>query len=213
MPHSSDDLDHIPRTLYISGTGFVKQMGSQLVAFNNRSTTLRFEPCYVDPEPEKALSLAKKSYAMGLPASCEEATLEEALRDAPDECAPAVSAVNQPSYIERTLRSDHLGEHSLFVYTVLDLPLFEGLVAWSCLLEPVDGKFIDKLACFFGHLALLTAPSGQREVFGQDGLAANSLLEDRCYATFADHFELNLPKVFRGLDRETARAEVSLFSC
>ena len=143
---------------------------------------------------------------MGIPTSCVEATLEEALRDAPDECAPIVVAANQPRSIERILRSN-LGEHPLFVYAVLDLP-GEGLAAWQCVLLPEDWEVTEKLADVFGRLDLLTATSRQQAVFGHDDPAVDWILEDRYRAAFADHFERNISNVFDRLDPETARAEV-----
>ena len=208
MIHESDDLDHIPRAVYTIGTGrLIERIRDRLAAFSSRSTGLRFELCYVNPEPGEALSLAKRSYAVGIPASWVEATLEEALRRASDECAPIVVAVNhQPRLIERILRSN-LGEHPLFVYAVLDLP-GEGLAAWQCVLLPEDWEVTEKLADVFGRLDLLTATSRQQAVFGHDYPTADRILEDRCYIAFADHLERNISNVFDGLDPETARAEV-----
>ena len=182
-------------------------MQGSIANFNRTSTRFELAPIYVDPVPERAMTLAREGRSHGLTAVSHEAQIEEVLTsELHNRNTPMVVSIDSPEGIASALTS--APNRPVLVYLLVRMPSQE-LVGMRIVIRPHEEEVRQTAIRFFRALSRVTARSGAAAVIGPQGRPEHMALEGAYRAWFGSHMQANMTKLVSGTAPENDSFEVT----
>jgi hypothetical protein len=176
-------------------------------AFNRASTRFTLAPVYVDPVPERAMTLAREGSRLGLQSRAVEARIEEVLADDASS-TPLIVSVDNAHAIATALEAIKIDERPVLIYFLVRMPS-EELLGIRAILRDGDVEHQRLGARFFRSLGDVTARSGASAVVGNQGRPEHLAMEPAYRAWFAEHMHANMAKVVARIQPENDPFEIT----
>jgi hypothetical protein len=177
--------------------------------FNDRSNRFSLSPVYVDPVPERALTLAREAGQHGIVARAVEDRIENVLPLAKMKRQPLIVSVDNPTAVASVLASPKAADRAVLIYLLARLPNDE-LLGIRGILLPGDGAERETGRRLFEKLSEVTARSGASAVLGSEGRAEHLANEPAYRQWFAEHMHANLTKAVAEIRPENNPFEVTM---
>ena len=186
-----------------NGAGRAARFRLQPLADINRiSTSVRFDPTWVDPALGKGRGLVEDGNALGLNGSFVETTGQDYAKTLEsDSRTVSVTAIDDAASLPELVRLNQERPH--FIQFFLDFPGY-GPTAWAFLLGRNEKEAQSTAIRFFQALPGIVARGGTSDVFGPPAASATRHLEPRFRVFLDDHFKKNIGKVLHGLEPEVS---------
>lgn len=202
---------HVPARVEVLTAGAnrgARLMQPAIAAFNRVSTRFALTPLYVDPVPERAMSLAREGVARGVASRAIEARIEEVLPRRDEDTFPLIVSVDNAAAVASALEAAG-DERPVLIYFLVRMPNDE-LLGIRGVLQEGDGESRELGARFFRKLAEVTARSGAAAVVGNQGRPEHLALEPAYRAWFAAHMHANMTKLVARTQPESDPFEVTM---